>query len=425
MDERKDFIKILQETIQKLQEAGIITDEQLKEGIEVPIEWFYSSGIDRRILSKTFENICKKVNTDYQKSINKNYAIHTISLKAYNGKSRLQIVGKDNWTKFDISDESFHQQGKIQTFNGNEFIQEMIETIKKDKYGKIRETYKQLSHDDIQNIIDLMYDKTEQENLTKGMAESLSEMVQNFGEYYQYIQNEKKEVEKGEIKVTAGGLIEQDVDKLSYTRTGLHEGNTKTERVSEIYPFEERDAIFRGLQPIEIIAFDSIDEEGKVQKGSYTSYVFENYRENGGYFLISEPYRGDKSCRAVYVSEEKKEQLQEGEENPNFWVDTARAYLEMSCLEFQNEVSTYTFKHRNIQPYAAKMQYIISGKTDPNISKGVLYSSKMALSKLFGVQIDKKQLEAIISDVMKSDILSIQDILTSPRKEHEVGGEEK
>ena len=71
MDERKDFIDTLQTTIRGLQEDGIITSEQLEENIEVPLEWFYSSGIDRRILSKTFENICEKVNPGYKKSTNR------------------------------------------------------------------------------------------------------------------------------------------------------------------------------------------------------------------------------------------------------------------------------------------------------------------------------------------------------------------
>ena len=162
--------------------------------------------------------------------------------------------------------------------------------------------------------------------------------------------------------------------------------------VNEIYPFEQRDAIFRDLNPMKIISFDSIDEEGRVQRGTYTSYVFTNPRENRGYFIISEPYRGDKSCRGVYLSDKFVEDLNGGEENSNFWVDITRIYLEMSGQEFHDEPSTYTFRHRALEQYAARMKYIISGEIDPNVSKSVIYTAKMNLSKLFGIEMNKQKL---------------------------------
>ena len=425
MDERKDFIDTLQTTIRGLQEDGIITSEQLKEKIEVPLEWFYSSGIDRRILSKTFENICEKVNPGYKKATNRNYAINTVKLSEYDGKIRLKIVGRDKWTFFDISDESSHTQGKIQTFSSDEFIEEMNNTIRRDKYGKLRNKFPHLSHEDLQDVMDLLYDSKQQENTTKGLSTSLSEMIENFGEYYRYLYNEKQLTEKEGIKVTSGGLIEQDVDQMSYTRTVAGSGGGSVERVNEIYPFEERDHIFRQLKPMEIISFDSIDGEGQVQRGTYTSYVYANRRENGGYFIISEPYRGDKSCRAVYLSEEQKMHFQEGEENTDFWVDMARAYLEMSCQEFHDEPSTYTFKHRALEPYAARMQYIISGDIDSNVSKSVIYSAKMNLSKLFGIEINKQRLGKIVNEVSKEELDEVRGTLIPQAKEQNVGGIEK
>lgn len=425
MDERKDFIETLQTTIRSLQKDGMITSEQLEENIEVPLEWFYSSGIDRRILSKTFENICEKVNPGYKKATNRNYAINTVKLSEYDGKIRLKIVGRDKWTFFDISDESSHTQGKIQTFSSDEFIEEMNNTIRRDKYGKLRNKFPHLSHEDLQDVMDLLYDSKQQENTTKGLSTSLSEMIENFGEYYRYLYNEKQLTEKEGIKVTSGGLIEQDVDQMSYTRTVAGSGGGSVERVNEIYPFEERDHIFRQLKPMEIISFDSIDGEGQVQRGTYTSYVYANRRENGGYFIISEPYRGDKSCRAVYLSEEQKMHFQEGEENTDFWVDMARAYLEMSCQEFHDEPSTYTFKHRALEPYAARMQYIISGDIDSNVSKSVIYSAKMNLSKLFGIEINKQRLGKIVNEVSKEELDEVRGTLIPQAKEQNVGGIEK
>ena len=176
---------------------------------------------------------------------------------------------------------------------------------------------------------------------------------------------------------------------------------------------------------MEIISFDSIDGEGQVQRGTYTSYVYANRRENGGYFIISEPYRGDKSCRAVYLSEEQKMHFQEGEENTDFWVDMARAYLEMSCQEFHDEPSTYTFKHRALEPYAARMQYIISGDIDSNVSKSVIYSAKMNLSKLFGIEINKQRLGKIVNEVSKEELDEVRGTLIPQAKEQNVGGIEK
>ena len=212
---------------------------------------------------------------------------------------------------------------------------------------------------------------------------------------------------------------------MSYTRTVTGSGGGSVERVNEIYPFEERDQIFRQLKPMEIISFDSIDGEGQVQRGTYTSYVYANRRENGGYFIISEPYRGDKSCRAVYLSEEQKMHFQEGEENTDFWVDMARAYLEMSGQEFHDEPSTYTFKHRALEPYAARMQYIISGDIDSNVSKSVIYSAKMNLSKLFGIEMNKQKLSEIASEVSREEIDEARRAVMPQTKEQSVGGREE
>ena len=425
MDERKDFIETLQTMIRGLQEDGMITSEQLKEGIEIPLEWFFSRGIDRRILSKTFENICAKINPGYNKALKRIYAIDTVRIIERNGKIGIQVLGRDNWTFFNISDEGFHQKGRIETFDSHEFITELQNTMREAKRDKLKTRFDNLSDEEIQNILSTIYDQRQRENEEKGLAISLSEMIQNFGEYYRYLWSEKEQAEKKDIEVTSGGLIEQDVDQMPRTRTRSGDGGGTPERVNEIYPFEQRDAIFRDLNPMKIISFDSIDEEGRVQKGTYTSYVFTNPRENRGYFIISEPYRGDKSCRGVYLSDKFVEDLNGGEENSNFWVDITRIYLEMSGQEFHDEPSTYTFRHRALEQYAARMKYIISGEIDPNVSKSVIYTAKMNLSKLFGIEMNKQKISEIASEVSREEIDEARRAIMPQTKEQSVGGREE
>lgn len=430
MDERKTFLETLQKTIRELQEAGIITEEQLKQKIDIPIGWFYSRDIDRNIMSRTMDNICGKINPNYSQRTKIKPFIDYVRICERNGKIIVEVPGRDGWTYFGLDDNSFHKEGKISYFSSDEFIQEMYKTIIESKREKIKVKTKNLSEEEISNIMEIMFDQKQQENETKGLSISLSEMIENFGEYYRYLHEEKEQMqtESNEIQVVSGGLIEQDVDQMDNTRargnlgTG---GNGKTERVNEIYPFEERDNIFRSLKPIQIISFDSIDENRQIQRGTYTSYVYRNKRENGGYFLISEPYKGDKACRAVYLTDEYINSLQEGEPNNDFWIDIARTYLELSGQDFHDEKSTYTFKHRALDTYSAKMKYIVSGEIDPNVSRSVIYSAKMNLSQLFGIDINKKKLTEIATQAIRSEIEAARRFITPRIQEKGVGGREE
>ena len=422
MNEGKTFLDELQDTIKRLQNDGIITAEQIEAGLDVPIEWFFSKGIDRRILSKTMDNICRKVNPAYQKASKKSYDINTIKIIEKNGETFFQISGRDNWTVFNIASQSFHQKAKIETFDEKEFIRELQTTMRESKEYKLQNRLENLSDKQIQEVLRIMYDQRQQINEEKGLGLSLAEMIENFGEYYRYLYNEKEQAEKQDMEITSGGLIEQDVDTIPFTRSGSGSHRERNERVNEIYPFNDRDNIFRQLNPMQIISFDSVDEDKHVQRGTYTSYVYRNKRENGGYFIVAEPYRGDKACRVVYLTDEYVKSLQEGEEDSKFWVNISRTYLEMSGQEFNDEKSTYTMKHRALDTYAAKLQYIISGEKNPNVSNRVIYSGKIILSKLFGVEMNKQSLGEIASDTSREEIDAARRIILTERQEISQGG---
>ena len=427
MVERKTFLDTLQTTIRQLEKEGIITKEQLEEKINVPIEWLYSSGIDRKVLTKTMDNICKMINPVYKNSVKREYAIDHIRISERLDRIIIEVPGRDDWTYFCLSDEKFHKKGKIAYFSSEEFIQEIHKTMREAKQERLRSKIDSISTEDLTEIISVMFDQRQKENELKGLSISLSEMIENFGEYYKYLCNEKQQIRnelQEEVQIISGGLIEQDIDQRNYGSKTNGELSEKTERKNEIYPFEERDEIFRRLKPIKIISFDSIDENRQVQKGTYMSYVYKNNRENGGYFLISEPYQGDKSCRAVYLTEEYIENMQDGEKNSSFWVDIARAYLEMSGQEFHDENGTYTFKHRALDTYAARMKYIVSGEVDKNVSKSVIYSAKMNLAQLFGIEINKGKLGKIVEGVTKSEIDAARAVVTPRTLEKNVGGRE-
>lgn len=423
MDKGKTFLDKLQEVIKNLQEDGIITQEQLEEKIEIPIEWLYSKGIDRNVMTKTMDNICAMINPAYKKNPKKTYAINSIRICEKNGKIMIEVPGRDNWTCFYLSDDNYHKRGKTSYFSSEEFIHEIYKTMLEEKQNKLKQNIDSLSTEEVMNLLSIVYDRTQKENELKGLSISLSEMIENFGQYYRYLNNEPNEIKKelqSEVKAINGGLIEQETD----TRISSESSNSSGERKNEIYPFEERDMIFRKLKPLQVISFDSIGEDGKVINGTYTSYVYKNQRENGGYFIITEPYQGDKESRGTYLTDKDLQEMQEGEGNSNVFVDIARYYLEMSKQEFSKEKGTYTFKHRDLKNYAARMKYIISGEIDPNVSKNIIHSAKLNLNQLFGTNIDKKKLSKIADSVTEQEIDEARSIITPKTVEQDVGGRE-
>lgn len=423
MAERKTFLDTLQKTVRDLEKDGIITQEQLNEKIDIPIEWLYSRGIDRVAMAKAMDNICRIINPAYKNTVKSTYAINHIRICDKNGKIVIEVPGRDDWTCFYLSDGNYHKKSKISYFSSEEFAEEIYKTMLETKLNKIKQNTDSLSTDEIMHLLNIIYDQSQKENGLKGISISLSEMIENFGQYYRYLYDEKKQT-RGKLssKVVNGGLAEQGIEP-QFSSVNSSKSNEKTERKNEIYPFEERDMIFRRLMPLKIISFDSIGEDGEVIKGTYTSYVYKNQRENGGYFLISEPYQGDKSNRAVYLTEEFIQSMKEEDED-NIWADMARFYLEMSTQDFDNTSGTCKFNHGSLENYEARMQYIVSEKITPNVPKSIIYSAKLNLARLFGTNIGKKKLGKIAESVTNQEINEARSIITPKTVEQDVGGRE-
>ena len=97
----------------------------------------------------------------------------------------------------------------------------------------------------------------------------------------------------------------------------------------------------------------------------------------------------------------------------------------MSSQEFHEEPSTYTFKHRTLDTYATRMKYIITGDIAPNATRGLIYSAKTNLSKLFGIEINKQRLSKIASGVTREEIEEARRTIMPQTQEKNLGGREE
>lgn len=428
MDERKSFMETLEETINKLVSEGVITEEQLAKKITIPFEWLYSAGIHRSDLSTAMDNICKSINPNYKSNKKYSSSIEKVGILKRDGNLILDVNGRDNWTFFCISEDTQYKGGKIAYFTSEEFLEELYKAKVENKRSKINRNMA-LTEYESTLIMNLIFDKTQKENDMNGLSVSLSDMMKNLGEYYKYIVNEQQtqkemneqeqdeenteeaseeqegqgveKTESGTSDIIYGGLIEQETDEIGPRGPIINPDSGRT-RKSEIYPIEQREQIFKQLFPQKIIIFDTINEEREVTRGSYMTFLFRNPRENGGYFLISEPLLGDKEARGVYLTDEYIDAMQEGEDPSKFWTELARCYLEMSRLEFSKEKGICVFNHTSLESYQERMSGVIRGNN--NISPNSRQNSRRSLARLFNTSLENIKLQGIVKGVTTQEI---------------------
>ena len=412
MNVRKSFIETLEEVLNKLVEEGIITEEQLKNKIQIPFEWLYSKGIKRDDLSVAMDRICRRINPAYREKDKTSKSIETLNVLKRDGNTILEVCGRDNWTFFRISDDMTHKNGKISYFTTEEFLGELYITKIINMRRQINKKVK-LPEDELNSIMNLIYSETQRENELNGLSVSLNDMMLNLGEYYKYMAEEKQEHDEAK-KIINGGLIEQEKDQIGPRGIRESSGEIRS-RKSDVYSIEEREEIFRKLGPEKIIQFDSIDEDRHVIQSSYLTYLFRNPRQNGGYFLISEPLSGDRETRAVYLTDEYVETMQDGEDEAKFWTEIARCYLEMSRNQFAKEQGTHVFRHEGLEAYEQRMRGVIAN--DNNVDNKAKWSARYALSHLFGTSMNEERLRQMAETATLEDVNEARTVIMNMRGE--------
>lgn len=388
MEKERNFLTIIQKEFEKMVEDGIIKETQLAEGIYIPMNWIFTKGLDRDwIISRELSFLLKEKNPDYTRNM-RNMRNMRLNKKEVSGFKvikigdtiQIEVLGRDKQSQLFITNGELPESFSGPTITAEEVIDSVTD---KYEYEKMRDMAKfiiekqfprQIHNKDIFNQLvnnminnksfrDLVCPPDERDMRRVGVSYSMEEMGRNLGAYYRYLMQEKQIIGGYENEIN-GGIIRRNHDEQG-PHKGQGNGNTNP-RVSDIYGFEERGEIFRSLNPFKIINFDSIGEDGKIIPGAYTTFVFQNPNNRNGYLIINEPFEGDKETRAVFISEQEFEKIQEErdlsyDEN---WSDFVREYIEMTGSEFGNTNvgNTYIFRHWSLENYEMMMNGVIAGK---------------------------------------------------------------
>lgn len=367
MEEKKNFLEVLQEELEKLQADGLISEEELRKGFLVDFRSLHFKELDRKVLSLTMGNILKKRNPSYLRDSEngKRYNPHTISRFKVQRKDEnivMSVLGKDGWTKFFITNEKNDQSDFLQ-LTPEEFIETYCQTRNTDRIRQIQNNLG-LTTMEINSISELVNNPKEDAIYARGINTSFNEMMRDFAEYSRYYleevetpvpgtelgQDPEQPLKQG-VTIIEGGIIEQEKGQRINTKpTDRPSGGP---RKNEIIPYEQREKILLDLDPEIIVNNDTIDKDGTVIKGTYHTFIYRNPQNKDGYLLIAEPYSGDKSTRLIYISDKQIQNfLMDGQELDNdIWNDITRYYLETSLEEFRKEANTYVSAHRNLETY--------------------------------------------------------------------------
>lgn len=391
MAKKESFLKTLDDVTLKLILDGVLTPEDIKNGIEILPEWLHSSRLDRKTIMWAMRNLYgqKYPQTSYPLKIFKKDA--KMYYSKMNETPAIKVTAGNR--SIIISDNEQEETGRYESkINSKRLIDEIINIKKEMKEFELYDL--EYPKDEVKKIVDILFDSKQIKLEESAIPDILSEMAINFGEYYKWMEQEKQEIEKirkeqenAPIELI-GGFIQPAKDE--YGPRSKNVVDPTPERVSDIYSFSERDKMLRKLNPERIVKFTSTDEEGQIINGAYTCYIYKEPQGNKGYLVISEPLEGDKSTRVFYVDDKYVEDMKEGEEDLNrFWEEFVKLYIEdMTRTEFSEEKNTCIFNHtEDLDAYRKKIDEVINGiEKNPGTlqDKRAVMNAKRASVKLFG-----------------------------------------
>lgn len=404
MNQEKSFLDALDKEFTEMVQEGVITEEQLQNGIKINIDWLYSQGLNRKdimkVMTKTLmqKNPSYEEQTIYKKREPKTLTYFIIKKDARTGEIRLDIEGKDDFTKFSIGKE--HKEKPILQISEEEFINKLLYNIEnrdmatqrsnlqEDVADAIRKFSQYIDSDYVRKAldgrmdileqfledrdIDFRYGAKKREQVRTETRESLQDMSKNLGQYYRYLCEEKTKQDNGETeendktapRVINGGIIDRE-HGTEIRRSSSRPNIGGRQRVSDIYEFDDRRKIFEedvSNKPERIIKYDSIDENGDTIPNTHRTYIYNSPMGEEGYLIISEPLSGDQETRAIYLK--SLPFIEEEIEDDESWKKLANLYLNESGEEFKSEKYTYTFRHTSLERYSKVMKAIIDGEPE-------------------------------------------------------------
>ena len=410
----ESFLNILGNYFSKLPQEDILAGDS--KNIEIPFEWLFTEKLDRAIIQRVLVNILMQNNPNYkERAIFRNNdpdSIDEIIIKPdrFNNSSKLFIKGADEWSKLIITDNP-NPESKLTQITSGELNAAIMSVLNAERLNKMLSLDLGLTPETSKYVQSAFADILNSEKVVEDTSTAMRDLATNLTKYYDYLVQMKKEPD-----VYDGGLAKQRQDEKG--RRNRRVGIGSEQRKSPIYPFTERDEIFRSLKPECRVINGIIDEEGNIEKNAYTTYVYVNPREYEGHLFVSEPLEGSHETRMTFVPKEAFEAY-ETNEGENKIVRISKDYIEMSREEFLNARHTKSFMHNGIDSFRDRIEHVISGK-DTETSK-----RRPGLYRQYDSQIFDG--EVVTSDDIKNAIQNVTVLISIPVgvAKDEIGGEQK
>ena len=410
----QSFLEILGNYFSNLPQEDILAGDS--RNIEIPFKWLFTEKLDRAIIQRALVDIFVRNNPNYKERANfKNNnpdSIDEVIIKPdrFNNSSKILIKGADEWSKLIITDNP-NPESKLPQITSEELNAAITRILNAERLEKIASLDIGLTPETSRYIQSAFADILNSGKVIEDTSSAMRDLATNLTKYYDYLLQMKKEPD-----VYDGGLVNQRQGETG--RKNRIIGLGAEPRKSPIYPFTERDEIFKSLKPEYQIINGTIDEEGNIEKNAYTTYVYVNPREYEGHLFVSEPLEGSHETRMTFVPKEAFESYEtDGEENK--LVKIARDYIEMSKEEFLNARHTKLFIHNGIESFRDRIEHIITGKdTETSRKRPSLY--KQYDAQVFGG-------EVVTREDIKGAIQNVSVLIPIPVgvTKEEIGGEQK
>lgn len=227
-------------------------------------------------------------------------------------------------------------------------------------------------------------DSKKRMQLTQKIPEGLNKMFTDFGEYYRYLQGIKQEGIQDDNNTQRPwthhrGIVIQRRDSRPDSRGEAY--NETPQRVSDIHPFSERNEIYMNYDPIRIVSYDGVSQEGIEIPCAFTLYIYENPAEREGYLGIVEPYEGNKTTRVFFKTKDEIDSLikkgkEKGKGEVEVFENLGEEYICMSSQEFDSANRTTTLRHRGeLNDFRIRVGSIVGKEKAETSGKRAYYKS--------------------------------------------------
>lgn len=396
MKMEKSFLKILGDYFDKKTDEEILVGNS--KNIVIPIEWLFTEGIDRETIEQAMIGLLKQRSSSYDiKAWHKgNNPQRLKEFEILHGKhgASLLLKGADEWSKVLITDDTENSSG-ILRISEEEFCKAILLTLKSEDRLKNPELY---NKEELESLFTGKLDKL----TLKSIKESMQEASNNLTEYYEYLINEKKEA------TTFFGEFTPRVGTASVKTTRIRTGEEGKVRINPIIPFTNRFEILKKMKPDATINMSERDSDGKISKGAYIVYMYNNPQNRSGKLLVAEPLEGSHATRIIFLNDKKLQEKHEQKRIMPTMIDVVKPYLEMPIQEFRELPATVTLSHGKFESFKERLEYYVQGKKGKNIEINIKHYEEIMSGLYTPTEEPKQKSQAgqprkTSQDVKKSD----------------------